>query len=864
MRHNRTLLAVGQLAHQKIINSHICVLGANPLGAEVIKTFLLFGVNQISIFDNSSVILEDLEANMFITKDSIGENRCEAVKSEIQRLNPNARINILSERPNNESIKKFTLLVVTLQLNFEEICQINELCRQNNVGFAISDVFSFSGFVFIDFGDEFIIENANGRPPEQYRIQAISNANPGIIRFVGKEMPKLPKDSLIRFKDLTSMSELNDFDSINLHYEDGIASLDVDTTNFSKFDRIHPTGFAVQVKKKITLKFLPFKEALDSPFNSIYFTDNHKIVREMFLKRQKGHIDQQNIANQRKQFYLASTTSLIAALVSNECIKYITKNYIPMEKQWFLYNNDDLFDPKTGQTQYEVLEKLKKMNIAIVGVGATGCEAAKLFALHKVNSLTLIDSDSIETTNLNRQVLFSDDDIGKNKAEAAANTIHRFNESIQIHVHQEFVNDETRSTFNDKWFKQFDAIWSMVDSFTGRSYIEKRCAPLGIPSFTGGISKISADWQTLVPNYTPRYTLNEESNDNGTPSCTLKLFPHRPEHCIEWAHHQLNRILQKNDLTDFQSCIDFACKFFIAKFDHKIRDLQFFHPREETNNGALYWSNHRIYPTVIEFDEQNENCKKLINSIVYLLAESNNITKKELDFNQIITYLKQSKWIPPDDSNKSSFEDTENMPHTTLEDLFLHDNEIHIDFIEAASNLRSQNYGLGEIDRLYSQSYAGKIDTAVSTTASICSSSLFIEFLVSIIAPDNLCRGKYLTSPFSYMTFREPMMNKTRFGLSQSEFTPWDYLHYDGTNKTFGEIQKDIEAKANAKLFMWTDENGKLLPVIGKKSFIPLLSSESKFSDFYDAELDSVIIEASLEIHDKIQPEIPPIFISLK
>lgn len=869
MRHNRTLLALGKTAHQMIQNSHICVLGADLLGTEIVSSFLLFGVNKISIYDNSLVSISDHQSNMFISEKDIGKTRSSIIAKSLQRLNPNASITVLDKNPSENNIKQYSFFIITSQISFDEICNYNILCRNNNVGFAIVDCFSLSGFVFIDFGNNFIVENLNGKPPERFRIQQISNSNPGVIRFVGKQMPRLPKDSFIKFHGLTSMSELNDIEKAHLHIEDGIATIECDTTHFSQFDRLNPNGFAVLIKEPITRNFVQYSESLDLPFHSIYFTDQHKTIRSFFLNRQKNEYSKLNV----DPYYIPATVSLIAGIVSNECIKYLTKSLNPMRNQWFLYNCDDIFDPTTKVTKKEVLDGLKDLNIAIVGVGATGCQIAKFFSLSEIKSLALIDSDSIETTNLNRQILFSDDDVGKNKAAAAASTIHLFNPSIDIKTYPHYINEDTKSIFTDSWFSQFDAVFSMVDSFIARIYIEKRCAPLLIPNFTGGISKSTADWQTIVPYYTQRYnivTSNDKENSFGTPSCTLKLFPHRPEHCIEWAHHQLNRVLhsrsRQQKIKTFKDCVNYACQFFISKFDQKIRDLQYFHPKDEEVNGikgCFYWSNHRIYPKVVLFDPDDKICQMFIRSLTTLVAEVNHIKCEEINYKELNeNVFSKYQWSPPNDSQRKSFEDVETVDNSPLiDDLFLHDDEVHIDFIDSASNLRSLNYGLGEIDRLLAQSYAGKIETAVSTTAAICSASLFIEFLVSRIAPKNLCKGKYNSSPFSYMTFREPEIPKKRFGNTDGEFTSWDFLNYNG-NQTFAEVQEDIEKKANAKLFTWTTEDGKILPVKGQKGFGPKISVDSTFDSVFDPSIQSIQIEASFEFDDD-EYIVPPIVVHL-
>ncbi|MHB1744849.1 MAG: ThiF family adenylyltransferase, partial [Acidobacteriaceae bacterium] len=82
-------------------------------------------------------------------------------------------------------------------------------------------------------------------------------------------------------------------------------------------------------------------------------------------------------------------------------------------------------------------QKLLAAHVAIVGCGATGAAVAGLLARAGVGTLTLIDRDYVEWSNLQRQVLFEEEDAaeGLPKAEAARRRIARFNSQTQVHAH---------------------------------------------------------------------------------------------------------------------------------------------------------------------------------------------------------------------------------------------------------------------------------------------------------------------------------------------------------------------------------------------------------------------------------------------
>jgi molybdopterin/thiamine biosynthesis adenylyltransferase len=844
MRHNRTVLAVGQTAHQRIRAARVLVIGLNPVGTEVAKALLLFGLGHLSVCDPGVASARDLTANFFLTAADLGVRRAAALRRRLAPLNPDAVIAEVAPPRAPSDLSGFAS-VVCADPCFQSICAVNRLCRAAGVPFLLCDCFSFAGLLFADLGPEFAVENVDGNPPARLRIDAISNANPGVIRFVGREQPRFPQNSLIRFEGLESMTELNHAGPVNLHCENGVAEI-CDTSGFSKFDRLRPNGFAVEVKSPITLAFVPFSEALGLPLRSNLFTQKCALFREFFVNRLRDPAP--------AVCYEPATTSLIAGLAANECIKSITHYLMPMADQWFIYGRDELFDPVSGQTVDGIAEISRQLKAAVIGVGATGCEMAKLLALSGVQMLALVDGDHIETTNLNRQVLFTDSDVGRNKAAAAAETLRKARPDIEFCVHEHFIEHETDNLFNDRWFAQFGAVFAMVDSFGARGEIDQRCAPVRVPMFTGGIDRISADWQCIIPNVTPRYAVPQSfsSATDGMLSCTLKLFPNRPEHCIEWAAHQLHRLLHKKyNFQTFQECVNAAVDFFIGKFILKIKDFQHLHPKEEMVDGVYYWSRHRIYPVEVPFETRNPFVIQFIKAAANLFARSSGILIEEFDFTSLSPII---EWEPPDEDRRRGFAENPVRAQNPDVSQFDHDDEMQLDFIEAASNLRSGNYGLGLIDRFVAQKIAGGIESAVSTTASVCAAGLLTAYLVSAISGRSAERGKFVVSPFSVALYRQLSTPIVKFGNTDRVFSPWDFMQYDG-NRKVSDAQKDIEIQANRRMACWATNKGRMLPggLFGPKD------TDVTFNQFFAGEIGAIELEVSLEIDGELEFLLPPV-----
>ncbi len=77
-------------------------------------------------------------------------------------------------------------------------------------------------------------------------------------------------------------------------------------------------------------------------------------------------------------------------------------------------------------------EKLKKSRVLVAGIGGLGCYASIVLASAGIGHIRLIDHDVIEVSNLNRQILFLEKDIGKRKAEVAASLLKSYNSGIEV------------------------------------------------------------------------------------------------------------------------------------------------------------------------------------------------------------------------------------------------------------------------------------------------------------------------------------------------------------------------------------------------------------------------------------------------
>jgi tRNA A37 threonylcarbamoyladenosine dehydratase len=113
--------------------------------------------------------------------------------------------------------------------------------------------------------------------------------------------------------------------------------------------------------------------------------------------------------------------------------------------------------------QKEGLEKLKKANILVVGLGGVGSYAAEFIARAGVGKMTIVDGDVFDETNKNRQLLALDSTIGQSKARVLAERLKDINKEIELTVLEEFLSPDSAYKIITK---EYDYVLDCIDSIT--------------------------------------------------------------------------------------------------------------------------------------------------------------------------------------------------------------------------------------------------------------------------------------------------------------------------------------------------------------------------------------------------------------
>ena len=143
-------------------------------------------------------------------------------------------------------------------------------------------------------------------------------------------------------------------------------------------------------------------------------------------------------------------------------------------------------------------EKLKGAKVFIAGAGGLGSSVAIYLAVAGIGKITIADHDSVELSNLNRQILHRDSEIGKNKADSAREKLTRMNPNIEVVVTLPTIEPGNA----DKLVGDADLIVDAMDNFPTRYLLNKVALTKNVPLFFGAVNGFYGQTTTIIPGKT--------------------------------------------------------------------------------------------------------------------------------------------------------------------------------------------------------------------------------------------------------------------------------------------------------------------------------------------------------------------------
>ncbi len=144
-------------------------------------------------------------------------------------------------------------------------------------------------------------------------------------------------------------------------------------------------------------------------------------------------------------------------------------------------------------------ERLKKAHIFIAGAGGLGSPISIYLAVAGVGTITIVDMDVVDQTNLNRQILHFDRDVGKKKTASAEEKLQALNPDITVNAIDVKI-DESNAV---KLVGKADGIVDAMDNYPTRYLLNDVAIAKEIPLFHGGIRGFYGQATTIIPGITP-------------------------------------------------------------------------------------------------------------------------------------------------------------------------------------------------------------------------------------------------------------------------------------------------------------------------------------------------------------------------
>ena len=162
--------------------------------------------------------------------------------------------------------------------------------------------------------------------------------------------------------------------------------------------------------------------------------------------------------------------------------------------------------------------KIKNAKVLVIGAGGLGCPTLQYLGAMGVGTIGIVDFDKVEIHNLHRQILYTTNDIGKDKAPTAAQKITDSNPHVSCIVFNELLQESNATDI----ISQFDIVVDGSDNFLTRYLVNDICMQLNKPLVYGSILK--SEGQLAVFNYNGGKNLRdmypEPPNPEDVPSCS--------------------------------------------------------------------------------------------------------------------------------------------------------------------------------------------------------------------------------------------------------------------------------------------------------------------------------------------------------
>ena len=230
-----------------------------------------------------------------------------------------------------------------------------------------------------------------------------------------------------------------------------------------------------------------------------------------------------------------------------------------------MFNSEEIFSRNILYWGKEFQEDLASKNICILGLGGVGGYTAEMLTRAGVGRLTLVDFDTVSTSNINRQIIALHSNIGKKKTELFTERLKNINPELKITAIDDFYSDKLEIDLTD-----YDFIVDAIDSMRSKIHLLATCHKLGIPVISSmgagnrldptqlyicDISEIENKNAPFVSNII--YQLKKRGIENGITVVASREKPFSQEKITEQEHIET----KSGEIVEFNKIIPASTPF---------------------------------------------------------------------------------------------------------------------------------------------------------------------------------------------------------------------------------------------------------------------------------------------------------------
>lgn len=673
--YSRQVGTLGESCMKQLSNLHVLVLHLDTTGFETVKCLVLMGIHTIYLYDPRIPNTTHIGLNIALQKNN-HTSIAEQTKKYVDTLNPFVNVVVVTDYMDILTHKNIN---VCIQTNLYKSLDISTFCHHHNINYILGYQYDLLGYLFNDFNCH-TIHNINGENPSLVYVKHITKKNNTLqLKLMSQDIDC----SRIQFvqpfleKIYTITKDIQHNDRLYIEYDEDIEPI----TLSSKHNIL-----IREYKEKIPIQHHSLQEHIIQQTympdvvghtSSLYTSD--KCVQLFHTHIQHSSSESTKNITQRKFPIIGS---ILGAIIAQEVVK-TTGIYTPIHQQYIIDYSDLLqhtethphtqIRPHTNKTMpfnnpYHhicsvlpdfIIQKLKNLRVFLVGCGALGCEYLKYFhqldmSTNKDSTIVVTDMDHIELSNLNRQFLFRENNIGKSKSVIAAKSI----QTLHSHTHSTMyinavdkeLSSQTNDYFNYKFWDSKDIIVNALDNIKTRQFVDEKCVLHNKPLFESGTLGTKCNVQVIIPHKTITYSETHDPPQKEIPVCTIKHFPYTIDHCISWAldifHYHFTIVMDTLDkvcntdtyTTTFDNMSNINNKYrllihtvylyhtiqskkklqqpIILKYlvlllytyyNKDITELQQKHPKDsELEDGTLFWSGNKLYPNTLDMNKKDK------------------------------------------------------------------------------------------------------------------------------------------------------------------------------------------------------------------------------------------------------------------